>query len=85
MVHKLRQNGFSAVESSDEHPDTLSKDSKLPVKITTHIFVQHMTLPGPTIHIVVFYSRLAGFLWHSQIQIATKDLSFGLKAGAFET
>lgn len=85
LVHKLRKNGFSAVESSDEHPDTLNiKDKKLPLKITTHIFLQHMTYTEPTIHIVVFYKRRAGFLWHSQIQIATSDLTFGSKAGAYD-
>jgi hypothetical protein len=31
MVHKLRKNGFSAVDSSDEHPDTINtKENKLP-------------------------------------------------------
>ncbi|XP_071160190.1 ribitol-5-phosphate transferase FKTN-like [Mytilus edulis] len=83
-VHKLRQDGFSAVDSSDEHPDSLTKENRMPVKITTHIFVQHMKYPEPTIHIVVFYNRKPGFLWHSQIQIATSDIAFGSTAGAYE-
>lgn len=85
MVHKLRKNGFSAVDSSDEHPDTINtKENKLPVKITTHIFLEHMTYSGVSIHVVVFHRRKAGFLWHSQIQIATTQLEFGSKAGAYE-
>jgi hypothetical protein len=85
MVHKLRKNGFSAVDSSDEHPDTINtKENKLPVKITTHIFLEHRTYSGVSIHVVVFHKRKAGFLWHSQIQIATTELAFGSKAGAYE-
>lgn len=82
VVHKLRQSGFSAVDSTDDHPDY--RNHNIPVKITTHIFVQHMKYTEPSIHIVVFHERKPGFLWHSQIQIATTELAFGFNAGAYD-
>lgn len=84
VVSKFRQSGFAAVDAKEDNPDfRLKNPGSPPQRIVTHIFLQDMAQPELTLHVVVFYPR-ADFLWTSQIQMPTSDLSFGASAGAYE-
>ncbi|XP_061192581.1 ribitol-5-phosphate transferase FKTN-like [Saccostrea echinata] len=84
VLSKFRRSGFAAVDAKEDNPDShLKNPGSSPHQIITHIFLQDMEQPELTIHVVVFYPR-SGFLWTSQIQMPTSDLSFGATAGAFD-
>lgn len=84
VVSKFRQSGFAAVDAKEDNPDfRLKNPGSPPQRIVTHIFLQDMAQPELTLHVVVFYPR-ADFLWTSQIQMPTSDLSFGASAGAYD-
>ncbi|XP_069126209.1 ribitol-5-phosphate transferase FKTN-like [Argopecten irradians] len=81
VFHRLRSYNFAVVDSIDEFPDKVDDAS---FHVTSHVFLQDMTHPEPTIHILVLYERAAGFLWHSKIQVASSDLAFGYDAGSYK-
>lgn len=84
VVSKFRQSGFAAVDAKEDNPDfRLKNPGSPPQRIVTHIFLQDMAQPELTLHMVVFYPRV-DFLWTSQIQMPTSDLSFGASAGAYD-
>lgn len=84
VVSKFRQSGFAAVDATEDNPDShLKKPGSPPQKIISHIFLQDMQQPELTAHVVVFYPR-STFLWTSQIQMPTSDLSFGTTARAYD-
>nr|XP_022313704.1 fukutin-like isoform X1 [Crassostrea virginica] len=84
VVSKFRQSGFAAVDAKEDNPDSyLKKPGSPPQKIISHIFLQDMQQPELTAHVVVFYPR-STFLWTSQIQMPTSDLSFGTTARAYD-
>ena len=74
--HDLRSKRFSVVDAVDEFPEKN-------VSVVTHVFLQHMHFPEPSIHVVVFYPRTGDFYWHSEIQISADHVMFGNHAGSF--
>ncbi|KAK3091270.1 hypothetical protein FSP39_018499 [Pinctada imbricata] len=84
VLMTFRKNGFLAVDSKEDNPEFNIDEPSSHPRITSHIFLQHMTITHPTLHIVVFYKRKADFLWASKIQMPTSDLVFGSTAGAFD-
>ncbi|XP_021353869.1 fukutin-like [Mizuhopecten yessoensis] len=81
VFHRLRSYNFVVVDSIDEFPERLGDTS---YHVTSHVFLQDMKHPEPTIHVLILYERAAGFLWHSKIQVASSDLSFGYEAGSYK-
>ncbi|XP_060085956.1 ribitol-5-phosphate transferase FKTN-like [Ylistrum balloti] len=81
VFHKLRSYNFAVVDSIDEFPDKVGDNS---IHVTSHVFLQDMKYPEPTIHVLVMYERAGEFLWHSKIQVASSDLKFGYEAGSYK-
>ncbi|XP_033739237.1 fukutin-like [Pecten maximus] len=81
VFHRLRSYNFAVVDSIDEFPEFVGDTS---FHVTSHVFLQNMKYPEPSVHILVLYERAAGFLWHSKIQVASSDLSFGYEAGSYK-